>query len=134
MDWQDLRRRYVSMLSDMGFRPEIDSDGDIHFRYEGGSYYVTDNCDDTYFFLMYPGFWSPENGNQQLAALMAANATNRRIKAAKVMVNSSMDRVGVTLECLIGEPADVRSFLMRGLRIIQQAVTIFMEEVRELLK
>jgi hypothetical protein len=63
---------------------------------------------------------------------MAANSTTRQVKAAKVFVNSKMDRVSVSLECLIGEPADVRIVLMRALRCMQQAVKVFKEEIRTL--
>lgn len=122
----------MSMLSDMGFRPEIDSDGDIHFKYEGGNYFITNNCDDTYFHLLYPGLWTLDSKTQQLAALMAANSTNRRVKAAKVWVTPSMNRVDLTLECLIGEPSDVRSIFMRSLRCAQKAVDVFAEEIRDL--
>ena len=134
MDWLDLRHRYMSMLSDMGFRPEVDSDGDIHFRYEGGNYYITSNCDDTYFFLLFPGFWTLDSKAEQLAGLLAANNASRRVKAAKTYVTPNMDRVSVSLECLIGGPSDVRSFLMRGLRCIQQSVTVFKAELRSMVE
>ena len=122
------------MLSDMGFRPEVDSDGDIHFRYEGGNYYITSNCDDTYFFLLFPGFWTLDSKAEQLAGLLAANNASRRVKAAKTYVTPNMDRVSVSLECLVGGPSDVRGFLMRGLRCIQQSVTVFKEELRSMVE
>jgi len=128
-----MRRKYMSMLTDMGFRPEIDSQGDIHFKYEGGNYYITDNCDDTFFFLLFPGFWSLDSRNEQLAGLMAANSATRQVKAAKVFVSSKLDRVTASLECLITDPDDVPSVIMRGLRCIQQAVNIFKEEMRDLM-
>jgi hypothetical protein len=133
MDWTYLRGKYMSILSGMGFRPEIDSDGDIHFKYEGGNYYITDNCDDTFFFLLYPGIWTLDSKSEQLAGLMAANSATRRVKAAKVFVNSKMDRVAVTVECLVSDPADVRNVLMRSLRCAQEAVKVFKEEIRELM-
>lgn len=133
MDWQDLRTRYMSILVDLGFRPEIDSDGDIKFTYEGGKYYITDNCDDSYFFLLFPGFWSFDNRDEQIAGILAANATNRQVKAATVIVNTDMTRAAITVECFIGEPSDVRSFLMRALRCIQQAVGTFRDEMKSIL-
>ena len=131
MSWEDLRKIYLTILIDNGFRPEIDSDGDIHFKYEGGNYFVTANCDDTYFYLLYPGFWSVESPDKQAAALRAANATNLRMKTAKVILGRDMKVVSVTLECYVRQPSDVSSFLMRGLRSIQQAVDVFREEMRD---
>ncbi len=128
MDWPDLRQGYLALLNEKGFRPEIDSDGDVHFTYEGGHYFVTNNCDDTYFHLLYPGFWSLGNRDEQVAGLLAANATNRRMKVAKILLNSDLTRASVTLECFIGQASDVGSFLMRALRCIQQTVDVFREE------
>lgn len=68
VDWSNLRQTYMSTLTDLGFRPEIDGDGDIHFMYEGGNYFITDICDDTYFYLLFPGFWELEDRSEQLAA------------------------------------------------------------------
>jgi hypothetical protein len=133
VSWQDLRHKYLSILSDMGFRSEIDSDGDIHFTYEGGNYYITNNCDDTYFFMLYPGFWQFDNKNEQLAGLLAANITNRRMKVAKILLNSDMDRASVTLECYIHNISDVQSFLMRGLRCMQEARKVFRDEIEGIL-
>jgi hypothetical protein len=121
------------MLVDLGFRPDVDSDGDIRFTYEGGKYFITDNCDDSYFFLMYPGFWKFESKDEQIAGLLAANATNRQVKTATVLVNKDMTHASITVECFVGEPSDVRSFLMRSLRCVQQAVSTFRDEMRSIL-
>jgi hypothetical protein len=122
----------MSTLTDLGFRPEIDSDGDIRFMYEGGSYYITDNCDETYLYLMYPGFWTLDDTNEQLAGLMAANSTNRQVKASKVLLSKDLSAATVTIECLIRDASDVKSFLMRALRCIQQARKIFRDEMQSL--
>jgi hypothetical protein len=132
VDWSDLRPTYMSTLTELGFRPEIDGDGDIRFMYEGGNYYITDNCDETFVYIMYPGFWSLEDRSEQLAGLMAANSTNSQVKAAKILLSKDMTRASVTIECLIREASDVSSFLMRALRCIQLARRTFRDEIQGL--
>jgi hypothetical protein len=132
MEWPELQQTYMSLLADMGFRPEIDSENDVHFMYEGGNYYISSNCDESYFYLMYPGFWEPENRNEQLSGLMAANATNRQVKAAVVFLSKERQLATATIECLIRDPSDVRSFLLRALRLLQLAVSTFSDELKGL--
>lgn len=132
MEWPELRQTYMSMLADMGFRPEVDEEQDIHFRFEGGNFYITSNCDDTYFYMIYPGFWEPENRSEQLSGLMAANSANRQVKAATILLSKERNIATVTLECLVKDPSDVSSFLMRALRLIQLAVGTFEEELKAL--
>lgn len=132
VDWSNLRQTYVSTLTDLGFRPEVDGDGDIRFMYEGGNYYITDNCDDTYFFIMYPGFWTLEDRSEQLAGLMAANNTNSKVKAANILLSKDLTKAAVNVECLIRDPSDVSSFLVRALRCIQLARKTFADEIKGL--
>jgi len=131
VSWEDLRSTYVSMLTEEGFRPEIDSYGDIHFKFEGGNYYITNNCDDTYFYLLYPSFWSISGDAELSRAMRAANAATRTTKAAKVYVHPDGSDVSATLEVLVASPADVRAFLARGFRCIRSAVNSFIEEMNK---
>jgi hypothetical protein len=130
VSWESIRRSYISLLENEGFRPEVDAEGDIHFKYEGGHYYITSNCDDTYFHMLYPGFWSIDGRNELLAALLAANSINKTYKAAKVLINKDGDKVSATLEAFIAQPSDARIFLRRALRCVQGAVDDFGKEMR----
>lgn len=40
---------YFGLLSKEGFRPEIDSDGDIKFKYEGSTFYIETNSPENIF-------------------------------------------------------------------------------------
>lgn len=130
MAWEDLRQSYLAILNSEGFRPEVDSDGDVHFKYEGGNYFVTSNCDDGYFQLLFPNFWRIESGEELAKVVLAASTATRGTKDAKVWVNASLDNVSASAESLINSPADVRHFLGRSLRVIRRAVDTFVEEMR----
>ena len=130
MGWEDLRQTYMSVLSDEGFRPDIDSDGDIHFKYEGGHYFVTRNCDDGFFYVLYPAFWPIDDVEELGRAVMAASNATRSTKAAKVYIDSDLKDVSATAEALIASPSDVRKFVVRALSCIRSAVESFRKEMR----
>ena len=96
MGWEDLRQTYMSVLSDEAFRPEIDSDGDIHFKYEGGHYFVTRNCDDGFFYVLYPAFW-PIDDVEELG---------RAVMAASNVVSGESVMVVVLLVCMAGQESN----------------------------
>lgn len=135
MDWPTIRSNYQSMLSDEGFRSEVDGDGDLHFRYEGGHYYITQDCDAGYFTMIYPNFWKIENNDEKLAALIAANTATRKVKGVKVCVYdvdspTTVGVMGAAVQCFITDQSEVRQFLERGLEYIQYAVDVFTKEMR----
>ena len=44
---------YFGLLSKEGFRPEIDSDGDVQFKYEGKTFYIETKMPENVFKLVY---------------------------------------------------------------------------------
>jgi len=44
---------YFGLLSKEGFRPEIDSDGDVQFKYEGNTFYIETKMPENVFKLAY---------------------------------------------------------------------------------
>jgi putative sensory transduction regulator len=133
VDLQEAREGYMTILTDEGFRPEIDSDGDIHFKFEGGHHYIiVSNCDDNFVEITFPGFWSIDDKEELSAALLAANNANRRTKASKVCVTSDGDRVSASVESYFANQSDVGGFLTRALRSLQLAVEIFRDELKKI--
>jgi hypothetical protein len=130
MSWEELRETYMTILADEGFRPEVDGDGDIHFKYEGGHYFVTRNCDDGFFYILYPGFWAIDDAEELERAVMAASKATRVTKAGKVFIDDDLKDVSATAEMLIVNPADVQKLLTRSLRCIRSAVESFKREMR----
>lgn len=63
---------------------------------------------------------------------MAANNTNSQVKAANILLSKDKTKASVTVECLIRDPSDVSSFLMRALRCIQLARKTFGDEIQGL--
>jgi hypothetical protein len=131
MEWDELRKIYLSILSDEGFRPEIDSDGDVHFKYEGGNYYILEDHDEQFVYILYPNFWAIDSSEEQLKALKAAATATRTTKAAKVLLTPKGDNVSAAFESLVSAPSEIPSILVRALRCVQSAVNKFKEEMNK---
>lgn len=72
-----LRNEIKAFLQEEGFMPEIDSDGDIKFKKEGSTYYISVNSNDTspMYVSLSLGFNKPE-GYSDDAIKIAANELN----------------------------------------------------------
>jgi hypothetical protein len=59
---KQLQDMYISYLKEQGYQPDIDSDGDVTFKAEGGSFYIFVDEDDLELFrIVYPNFWEVES-------------------------------------------------------------------------
>ena len=69
-------------LSNEGYKFDVDSDGDIHFKYEGiNLYFTVDNNDQKYFRLIMPNIYQLEGNRTKV--LEAINTVARDLKVIK---------------------------------------------------
>ncbi len=129
-DGDALRALYMEFLSGEGFRPEVDKDGDVVFKYEGKTYFVDVHDTDAEFFMIaLPNIWPIESEKERLQVLVAADGVNREAKAAKVSTKG--DNVWITLEMFVKNPNDFRGVFTRSMSSIDTAVELFVEKMRE---
>ncbi len=115
---------YSEFLVEQGYRPSIDEDGDVTFKYEGGHYYLSVSEDDDLFFqLVYARFWNLEDEDERLRGINAANEINMRFKVVKVYIRN--DDTSATIECFMHHPNDFKGYFERSLRALQRAVFEF---------
>jgi hypothetical protein len=125
------RDQLLEYLKREGFRPEIDDDGDICFKLEGGVYFlIFDPSDALYLRLLYPNFWSIDSKEELARALHHANGVSRDIKVAKVVVNAKEDDVSCAVELFMPVVMDFELVFYRSVRVIQDAVRLFAERMR----
>jgi hypothetical protein len=129
MAWNEIRDLHVEFLTEQGFRPKVDEEGDIHFRYEGRHHFIMETQEDSYFHLLFPNFF-PLAGEAEVAeAALAASAASRVTKVAKVYLNPALDNVSASVELLAAKPTDVHDQLLRCLGILGTATGKFLEEM-----
>ena len=129
MDPTQRAEMYLDLLEDEGFRAELDDDGDVVFRHEGGTYIITIEEDEEFFRLIFANFWSLDDLPEKAQAVRVAHDVTRAVKAAKVFrVKNNM---WCTVEAFHDPPESVQPVLIRSLRAIQAAVARFAEEMRK---
>ena len=125
---EELQEVYVGYLKREGYSPEIDSDGNVTFKLEGGRYVILiDPKDRAFFHLAYFGFWKVETDADRQKALAAANQAMMTTKLAKVLVTKKT--VVATVGLFVREPAEFATFFERAVRGVQLAVRKFADEM-----
>jgi hypothetical protein len=116
MKAMDLVKEY---LADQGYRYEIDSDGDLHFRAEGVNLYCTDSGDDEqYFRIIMPNIYTIENNREKV--LEAVNRLSREYKVLKAFV-TPQDNLWLSIEMFIDSSPEVEDFFPRCMRLMKMA-------------
>jgi hypothetical protein len=127
---QKAQQCFMEYLEAEGFRPDIDKDGDVHFKYEGKHYYILLREKDRQFVrIIHPQFWSIDSEEERQKALAAANLTTGRCKCCKVYVSD--ENVDAAIELFVAEPSHAVAVLNRSLCALQNGVNTFAEEMRK---
>lgn len=129
MDPSERADMYVDFLEEEGFRAEIDDDGDVVFRHEGGTYIITVEDDEEFFRLIFANFWSLDDLPEKAQAVRVAHDVTKAVKAAKVF--RVKDNMWCTVEAFHDPPENFKPVLIRSLRAVQAAVARFAEEMRK---
>jgi len=132
---EELQDIYMEYLTDEGYRPEIDKDGDIFFRVMGSNYFIIIDAADTQFFQIYTGF---KLDNLKMEdAYNWANIANRRSKVAKISLSDKDDEpdkliVSITAELLVDTPENFYLVFERALSLLSNAKIIFQGQLAKL--
>ncbi len=121
---------YVDFLSTDGYRPTLDDDGDVLFRFEGGTYLIYAIEDDPgYLRVLYPNFWVIESEAERASAFHAASHATRVCKGAKVFVREDGGNVCIAYECFFGDmdalTEDIPALFSRILSAMRHAAGTF---------
>ena len=119
----DLVKEY---LASEGYRYDIDSDGDLHFKIEGVNLYCTNNGNDEQFFrIIMPGIYEVENN--RVKVLEACNKISRDYKVLKAFLVE--DRLWLTVEMFMDSTPEVGDFIQRISSILINARKDIAQEI-----
>lgn len=110
----------IEKLKKLGFRPEIDGDGDVMVRYQMKKFFViVGDEEDNYLSVLFPQFCEIEDGEQALI-LATCNKMTRELKLTKVFVDNTFKSVSATCEFFYANEESLElnisnSFQMLGL-------------------
>jgi hypothetical protein len=124
-----LQRLYTDYLSEEGYRPEVDSDGDVRFKREGRLYFIGVSEEDPEFFrVVLANIWPIESEKERAQVLVAADESNAKSKVAKVY--TVRDNVWVCVELFVARPEDFKGVFRRAMSALDNGVAIFVEKMK----
>jgi hypothetical protein len=123
---------YMAYLWQEGFSPDFDTDGDIIFKKEGRTYFVTVGKNDTAFLdLLLPNIWSIKSDAERTKAANAVSFANGSTKVAKTYISGETDQwVSIALEMYLENPDDFKILFSRMLRVIDAAEKDFISKMQ----
>lgn len=124
-------KMYESFLVEQGYRPQIDEDGDVRFKSEGLTYYITvDEKDPEFFRIIFPNFWEIEDETEFMRVLIAINHSNSVCKVTKLF--SINDNVWASIEAFTASPEDFKDTFSRSISALRNGVHLYSEKMKEL--
>lgn len=88
----------IAAIESLGYKPQIDDDGDIFVRYQMKSFYfLVGEEDENYIVVTLPQFVDVNEG-EETQALAVCNKITRDIKLAKVYIDQSFKSVSANCE------------------------------------
>jgi hypothetical protein len=125
-----LQQLYMTYLKKQGYGPEVDGDGDIRFKWEGRTLFISLSEDDPLFFhLVLPNIWEVESEAERADVLAAADTSNALCKASKIFIVD--DRVWVSIELFLKSPEDFKGFFKRSIGALGAGVSVFVLKMAE---
>jgi hypothetical protein len=113
-------------LSNEGYKFDVDSDGDIHFKYEGiNLYFTVDNNDQKYFRLIMPNIYQLEGNRTKV--LEAINTVARDLKVIKAYLIE--DRLWLAVELFIDSTPELEDFFPRCMGLLKAGREKIAEEI-----
>lgn len=115
-----------NFLSTEGYKYDVDSDGDVHFKYQGTNLFFTNNgADNEFFRIIMPGIYEVEGNRTKV--LEAANIVTRDIKVVKAFLVE--DYLWLSIEMFIDSTPEVGDFFTRCCEILIAARQRLAQEI-----
>jgi hypothetical protein len=123
---------YKDFLSEEGFRPSIDEDGDVIFKFEGGTYWIrVDENDRDFFQVQYFFGYEIESQEEFHRATAACMDITRQTKVVKIMALEKHSSFLASAEAFYASPEDVKKVFPRILSCIQGGINSFLKAMKE---
>lgn len=121
----------VSVLQSLGFKPQIDDDGDIFVRYQMKTFYVmgANSDNEDYLVVVFPQMYEVDEG-EETKVLAACNKTTREIKFAKVYIDQTLENVSASCEFYYNGEESLKTCLDKAIEILGMVRLTFINTMR----
>lgn len=118
----------LDFLADEGFRPSLDEDGDVTFRFEGYTFIiVTSTNEPTVLTLVLPYFWPLDDAAERQRALEAAMAAHRQVRIGRVTVLDT--NVTASVNAYLPDAESFQQVLLKSLEGLKYLSVKFREHM-----
>lgn len=126
------RETVMNALEAMGYKPQVDNDGDIYLYYQLKAIYVleTQQEDSDYLAVVLPMFYEMKEG-EEVKTLAACNKATRELRQIKVFVDRTLKDVTASCEFYYCDEQCLRSQLERSLDYLGKIRTVFKNYMTE---
>ena len=115
----------LQILEKMGYKPEIDNDGDIMLRFQMKTVFVlTGDEDEKFVSVMLPQFYEIVDGEEPLV-LTVCNKMTRELKQVKVYIDQTFENVTATCEFFYTNEESLKAFLAHSLDLLGAVRSVF---------
>jgi hypothetical protein len=122
----------LQTLEKMGYKPEIDGDGDIQIRYQMKTIFVfVGDEEDSYVAVLLPQFHEIAEGEETLV-LATCNKMTRELKLAKVFVDQTFKSVSASCEFFYANEESLENSLDKSLQMLGVVRSQFRKNKTEL--
>ena len=127
------RELVVNALEAMGYKPQIDDDGDVYLHYQMKVVYVlgTQQEESKYLVVMLPQFCEIKQG-EEIKTLTVCNKLTRDVTLAKVFIDKTLKSVTASCEFYYCDEECLYSQFEHSLDIIAQIRSVFYKAMREI--
>lgn len=127
------RELILRVIEGLGYKPQVDDDGDVMIRYQMKTVFVlVGDEDDTYTLLTMPNFCDVEDGAEHIA-LAVCNKLTRDLRLAKVYVDQTFKYVSANCEFYYTDEASLKLNIENSLKILGVVRTLYKKTQDELL-
>ena len=119
----------LDFLAEEGFRPKLDEDGDVYFKYEGATYVViAGHGDATILTVLLPYFWPLEDAAERTRAMEAAMNAQKSVRIGRVTVLD--ENVSASINAYLPDEQSFRAVLLRSIDGLHYLAKAFRDHMR----
>ena len=127
---KELQKMYMDYLEKEGYKPEVDSDGDVQFKAEGKTYFINVVEDDPqYFRVVLANIWPIESEEERQQVLVAMDYSNAKAKVTKTYMVK--DNVWVGIEIFLPKSEDFEAVFPRCMSALNHGTAHYVTRMRE---
>ena len=121
----------VSVLQSLGFKPQIDDEGDIFIRYQMKTLYVmgSSSDDEDYLVVVFPQMYEVNEG-EETKVLAVCNKITREIKLTKVYIDQTLKNVSASCEFYYNGEESLKTCLDKAIEILGMVRSTFIKTIR----